>query len=229
MVRATGILFCVALALLRMSAASATEIEWAGTRWIARSGVGKPCASNRWNEEVASVDAEGWLHLTLARMTDGSFACVELESTKRFGFGRYAFEIRGPIGDIDPDVVLGVFMYPPADVGPDGTNEIDIEIARWGDANAPQINYTAWNRSQPGKRHAALPAPANTSQSTFAFTWQRDMVIWSSSLHDGRPVTVQGGVADQPQKLMINLWLFKRPEPRRGKEVEFIIKSLGPL
>ncbi|GJH02736.1 glycoside hydrolase family 16 protein [Paraburkholderia terrae] len=222
-------LLCVALALWWMAAASAAEIEWAGTGWQVRSGAGKPCASDRWNGRGAWVDAEGRLHLRLSRMPDGHFACVEVESVKRFGFGRYAFEIRGPIGDADPDVVFGVFMYPPADVGPDGTNEIDIEIARWGDACAPQINYTVWNRSHPGSRHTVLRVPDDIAQSTFAFTWQPGVVSWESPLQHGRGVVVRGGVADRPQKLIINLWLYRRPEPRSGKEVEFVIKSLGPL
>ncbi|WP_158660604.1 glycoside hydrolase family 16 protein [Paraburkholderia hospita] len=222
-------LLCGALALWWLSTASAAEIEWAGTGWNIRSGAGKPCASNRWNEHGAWVDVDGWLHLKLARMADGQFACVELESRRRFGFGRYAFEIRGPIGEVDPDVVFGMFMYPPADVGPDGTNEIDIEIARWGDANAPQINYTVWSRSRAGKRHTALDVPADTCQSSFGLTWQRDMVAWLSPLQGSQPAIFQGDIADQPQKLIVNLWLFKRPAPRNGREVEFMIKSLGTL
>lgn len=222
-------LLWIVLSLWWMAAASAAEIEWAGTTWHVRSGTGKPCASDRWNERGAWVDAKGALHLKLSRMPGGQFACVEVESRKRYGFGRYAFEIRGPIGDADPDVVFGVFMYPPADVGPDGTNEIDIEIARWGNAGAPQVNYTVWNRSYPGNRHAVLRVPDDTVQSTFAFTWQPGSVSWESPLQNGREVVVRGDVADRPQTLIINLWLYQRAVPRSGKEVEFIIKSVGPL
>ncbi len=225
-------LLCAILALLWVSAASAasaTGIEWAGSEWRVRTGSGKPCASDRWNADGAWVDPDGWLHLKIARLPDGRFACVELESTRRFGFGRYEFDVRGPIGSVDPDVVLGVFMYPPADVGPDGTNEIDIEIARWGEANAPQLNYTAWNRSRIGKRHATLSVPENVTHSLFAFNWQRDSVSWESPLQQGREVNFRGDIADRPQTLVINLWLFKRPCPRSGQEVEFMIKSLRPL
>lgn len=219
------------LSLWWMAGASAAEIEWAGIAWHVRSGTGRPCASDGWNERGAWVDAQGRLHLKLSRMPDGRFACVEVESLKRFGFGRYALEIRGPIGDPDPDpdVVFGVFLYPPADVGPDGTNEIDVEIARWGDASAPQVNYTVWNRSAPGNRHTVIRVPDDTTQSTFAFTWQPDSVRWESPLQHGQDVTVRGDIADQPQTLIINLWLYKRTGPRSGKEVEFIIKSLEPL
>jgi beta-glucanase (GH16 family) len=222
-------LLCALLALLCVSAASARGIEWAGTEWRVRTGTGKPCASDRWNADGAWVDTDGWLHLKVARSPDGRFACVEIESTRRYGFGQYAFDVRGPIGSVDPDVVFGVFMYPPADVGPDGTNEIDIEIARWGEPNAPQVNYTVWNRSDIGKRHAALHVQESITHSKFAFDWQHDSVSWESPLQQGHKVNFRGDIADQPQTLVINLWLFKRPGPRSGQEVEFMIKSLRPL
>ncbi|MFM0375802.1 glycoside hydrolase family 16 protein [Paraburkholderia strydomiana] len=222
-------LLCALLALLWMSVATGEQIEWAGTEWCVRTGAGKPCASDRWNADGAWVDADGWLHLKLARMPDGAYACVEVESIKRFGFGDYAFEVRGPIGSIDPDIVFGVFMYPPADVGPDGTNEIDIEIGRWGEQRAPQINYTVWNRDGIGKRHTALSVPEDTAQSMFALTWQHDYVRWESPLQQGRAVSFRGDIADRPQTLIVNLWLFRRSYPSNRQEVEFMIKSLRPL
>ncbi|WP_242681785.1 glycoside hydrolase family 16 protein [Paraburkholderia hospita] len=222
-------LLCTLFALLWMSVAAGAQIEWAGTEWRIRTGTGKPCASDRWNADGAWVDTDGWLHLKLARMPDGAYACVEIESIKRFGFGHYAFEVRGPIGSIDPDVVFGVFMYPPADVGPDGTNEIDFEIARWGEQRAPQINYTVWNRGGTDKRHTALGVPEDIAQSMFALTWQHDYVRWESPLQKAQVVSFRGDIADRPQTLIVNLWLFRRSSPRNRKEVEFMIKSLRPL
>jgi beta-glucanase (GH16 family) len=222
-------ILCAILVLLWASAASGAGIVWAGAEWGVRTGTGKPCASDRWSADGTWVDADGWLHLKIMRMQDGEFACVELESIKRFGFGHYAFEIRGPIGGVDPNVVFGVFMYPPKDVGPDGTSEIDIEIARWGEAHAPQLNYTVWNRSRIGKRHTALSVPEDIAQATFAFTWDRDRVSWDSPLQSGNAVSFSGDIADQPQTLTINLWLFKKRWPRNAQEVEFMIKSLRSL
>jgi hypothetical protein len=44
------------------------------------------------------------------------------------GFGRYQFWIEGRVDRLDPNVVLGLLNYPTPDVGPDATNEIDIDI-----------------------------------------------------------------------------------------------------
>ena len=63
---------------------------------------------------------------------------------QRLGFGTYEFKVTGPIDQFDKNVVLGLFDYPTADVGPDGTNEIDIEFSRWGNAANPIGNYTVW-------------------------------------------------------------------------------------
>ena len=60
----------------------------------------------------------------------------------RLGFGRYQFWTVGRVDRLDPNVVLGLFNYPTPDVGPDGTNEIDIEFAKWGKPEAPMGNYT---------------------------------------------------------------------------------------
>jgi hypothetical protein len=214
------------VALFFMVLANATEIDWAGVKWQVRSGGGSPCATNIWNEKGVWVDRNGWLHLKIIRLPSGKFACAEISSLKRFGFGNYEFEVAGPIGSIDKNVVLGVFMYPPKDVGPDGTNEIDVEIARWGYSEAPQVNYTAWFRSHKGNRHERVQVPDDLADATFRMIWQHEQVRLESSLSTEKLIGFNGDIADQPQTLMINLWLFKELYPSSHQEVEFVIKSL---
>jgi beta-glucanase (GH16 family) len=117
-------------------------------------------------------------------------------------------------------------MYPPKDVGEDGTNEIDIEIARWGHALAPQVNYTAWYRSHKGNRHDTVEVPKDLANATFDMTWQHDQVTWESPIQHGKTIDFRGDIADQPQTLIINLWLFHSPSPEDHNEVEFVIKSM---
>jgi len=206
--------------------AGATDLHWSGTAWHLRMNAGKPCATSYGNPKGAWVDAQGWLHLKIMQDSTGQFTCVELESQERFGFGHYAFEVRGPIGTIDPNVVLGIFMYPTPDVGKDGTNEIDIEITRWGNPNAPQLYYTVWGRDHPGGRYIKFAVPKDVDRSIFAFDWGPDAVSWQSPLQRGRDAGFQGDISNQPQKLHFNLWLFKHSSPSDGREVEFMIKWL---
>ncbi len=55
-------------------------------------------------------------------------------------------------------VVLGLFNYPTRDVGPDGTHEIDIEFARWGNDRTPIGHYTIRRRS----RSRRCPSPSGS-------------------------------------------------------------------
>jgi beta-glucanase (GH16 family) len=209
--------------------AVAAEIDWAGIKWEIRTGSGNPCATGIWSEKGVWVDHHGWLHLKIVKLPSGQFACAEITALKRFGFGRYEVEVQGPIGAIDRNVVLGIFTYPPKDVGPDGTNEIDIEIARWGHSKAPQINYTAWFRSRKGRRYARVQVPNDLTDAAFRMIWQPEQVRWESSLPNVKPFTLKGDIANQPQLLKINLWLFKEQQPFNQQETEFIIKSLRYL
>jgi beta-glucanase (GH16 family) len=218
--------FIIAALFLIPIVASATEIDWAGIKWRIRTGAGKPCASGIWNEKGVWVDSNGWLHLKIIKLPSGEFACVEINSLKRLGFGEYAADVEGPIGAVDKNVVLGIFMYPPKDVGPDGTNEIDIEIARWDRPDAPQVNYAAWFRSHKGNRHTEVHVPDNLTHASFRMLWQHEQVRWESSLPDAKPIVFKDDIADQPQILSINLWLFKSLQPSNQQEIEFVIKSL---
>lgn len=209
-----------------LSPALAAQLNWAGETWNIRAGTGSPCAASTWNPNGAWVDAAGRLHLRLQRMPNGQFACVEIETVRRMSFGQYNFDVSGPIGAIDPNVVLGMFLYPPKDVGKDGTNEIDIEIARWGNANAAPINYTAWYRSHKGNRHTSIDVAPTLDHAIFNLNWQPDSVTWTSDIAKSKPVGFQGDLALKPQKLMINLWLFRQSAPSDGREEEFVIRSM---
>jgi len=210
-----------------ITAAHAVPLDWAGIAWEIRSGGGAPCATSTWNEQGVWVDARGWLHLKLHRLPSGKFSCAEIRSVKRFGFGRYAFEISGPIGAIDKNVVFGFFLYPTRDVGPDGTNEIDIEVARWGHADGPQVNYTVWNRRKKGSRSSRVRVPENTNNATFTVDWQDGQVNWASSLQPDTTYGFRDDIANQPQTLSLNLWLFRQPAPEHVEDVEFVVKSLS--
>jgi|ERR1044071_2662413 hypothetical protein len=106
----------------------AKDVEFGGHTWTARSGRGGP-GPNIWDENNAWLDASTNLHLKISNR-DGKWSCAEVTMRRRLGFGRYQFQITGCLDLLDDNVVLGLFNYPTRDVGPDGTNEIDIEFAR---------------------------------------------------------------------------------------------------
>jgi len=121
----------MALFLLAAASAKATTLRFSGYDWTVKAGNGLGPGPCNWSDSNAWVDSDGALHLKLTKV-GGTWYCAEIESVQRFGFGEYQFWVEGAIDALDPNVVLGLFNYPPPAVGPDGTNEIDVELARWG-------------------------------------------------------------------------------------------------
>jgi len=153
-------------------------------------------------------------------------------------FGRYQFWVVGRLDRLDPNVVFGLFNYPTPDVGPDGTNEIDIEFAQWGKPKALAGNYTVWPTRE-GLRRASkrFPVELNGQYTTHRFIWNSTGVAFQSSHgHRDEDSSQLGNWMYQPQdplshisqKAMpvdINLWLFQGQPPRNGQQVELVVRS----
>ena len=162
---------------------------------------------------------------------------------KRLGFGKYEFEIKGPIDRLDDNVVLGLFNYPTRDVGQDATHEIDIEFARCGEARNPMGNYTVWPVEKARKQQSkSFPFDLKGDQSTHRFFWSQNRV-WFQSLRglrsddgeefsrwDFSPPEAAQRISQQAMPVHINLWLFKGLSPKNSQEVEIVVRrfSFGP-
>ena len=105
------------------------------------------------------------------------------------GFGTFQFQMIGRPDLLDPNTVFGFYTYPPASVGGDATNEIDIEFSRWGNLNARNGNYTVWPAVNGVPRSWSgfeLAAPQN-NESTHRFRWTPSTVsFWS--MHGFQPI-----------------------------------------
>ena len=117
------------------------------------------------------LDSADHLHLKISHR-GGKWSCAEITMQKRLGFGRYEFQTTGWLDRLDDNVVLGLFNYPTTDVGPDGTHEIDIEFARWGEARNPLGNFTVWPVERELKQVSkAFPVVLTGGEATHRFTW----------------------------------------------------------
>jgi hypothetical protein len=212
----------------------AKDIEFGGYTWTVRSGRGGP-GPNAWDENNVWLDTSTNLHLKIS-LRDGKWSCAEVTMRKRLGFGRYQFQTTGRLDRLDDNVVLGLFNYPTGDVGPDGTHEIDIEFARWGDSKNPMGNYTVWPVVKSLKQVSkSFPFTLASDQTTHRFIWSRERVkFWSleGCRDDDRedistwvysPSDAAQHISQQPMPVHINLWLFKGLAPKDGREVEVII------
>ena len=132
-------------------------------------------------------------------------------------------------------MVLGLFNYPTADVGKDGTNEIDIEFAHWGDGANPNGNFTVWPAKAGQKQTSSTFnfSLLGGDRSFHSFTWTPNVVRFRSSDGSGRmantwtfsPGDKASAIGRKPMPVHINLWLFEGKPPTDGKPVEIVIRS----
>lgn len=231
----------LALLVLAMPpvAHAAERLRFSGYDFTVKAGNGLGPGPNDWRPSQAFVDARGRLHLRLSRK-DGRWYAGEVESVARLGFGTYEIDVLADIGGQDRNVVFGFFTYPPADVGPDATHEIDIEFARWGRPRAPALNYTVWPVDpdlQPAHRQVGFPIGLRKSR--HRFTWMRDRVVYSSALigPNGRPYRevgwtfkpkdARGRISASPMPVFFNLWGFRGLPPSDGRPVEMIVERFS--
>lgn len=219
------------------TASVARTIHFCGYTWVVRpTGKGGP-GPNYWDQDNASVDTNGYLHLKLTQRNDRWYSS-EVYTQKRLGFGRYEFWISGQVDRIDRNVVLGLFNYPTSDVGSDGTHEIDIELAQWGNSAAPIGNYTVWPTTSSLPRESKqFSFVLSSDSSTHSFTWSPTKVFFQSQYgHDEvarrefatcvfQPPNPAVRISQAPMPVHLNLWCFKGLPPINGQEVEMIVRA----
>lgn len=212
-----------------------TEENWSVENNQSKPG---PCKYDKRNVEFDN----GKLHLRIVKR-EGQWTCAQVLSRKSFGFGLYRFYIVGQIDKLAPNVVFGLFNYG----GEDSINEVDIEFARWGDADLPNLNYTVYpqrkdvNRITEGHEFAL-----HGDHSTHSFLWQHDRVVFVSQhgLRSDNAYLIYGWTTPPepqpylhiPQKAMpidLILWVWSGDEnrnannaPSDGRSVEITIAGV---
>jgi hypothetical protein len=231
------VLAALATGLAATAQAGPKTISFSDHSWIVReSGKGGP-GPNHWRSQNVWLDANGYLHLKITHR-NGVWYCAELQTTDNMGFGTYQFWLDTPVNALDPQVVLGLFDYTVPGVGPDGTNEIDIEFSRWGNPKWPNGNYTVYpaKTGKPDTTHAFELTDAS-AESTHRFIRSSASVGFQSlaghqnngaGLYESwtfAPKNPQALVPQAPLPVHINLWLAKGKPPIDGQEVEVVIRS----
>jgi len=230
-------LCCAALGV--PSAAGAVTLSWKGHTWqVTSGGMAGVCQGDPNN---VTVDAAGYLHLKISR-NNNTWSAAELFTTDRLGFGTYQWQVDGPIDTFDKNVVLGLFPYgPAAGIGADGTNEIDIEYSRWGQANGPNGDWTNYPASgstigEMSYTFSLGGATLSTSRFTWTTTSITDFLFAGLQPIDGTagliktwtyaPSNPTVNIPQQALPLGMNLWCFSTP-PSDGNPVEIVIRDFS--
>ena len=226
-----------ALSLAFAASASAAPIQWKGYDWNVTDGGMAGVAEGKPGN--VSIDTSGALHLNV-KNNAGVWTASELFTSQKLGFGSYQWLIEGPVDTFDKQIVLGLFPYGPvAGIGSDGTNEIDIEWARWGQASGVNVGFTDYPASGSVVGTKSFQASLGGSTlSTARFTWS-SQYIESAVLKGHQAMTSETGllakwkysptnattnIPQQALPLGINLWCFDAP-PSDGRDVEIVLRD----
>jgi len=228
------ILFILSIAAYSQKTAEKREmLYFSGYEWYKRESNGyEGPGRNLFLAENVWLDDKGQIHLKI-RYIDGKWTCAETFTKEAFGYGDYYFFVRGRVDELDPNVVMGLFIYE------NDKQEIDIEFARWGYTSNPNAQYVVqpWYHRGNIHRFNMMLGQENT---THLISWRENSIYFKSWYgHCINPPddwiieewTYYGDDNPLPdnEQVHINLWLYDKngngcgDAPSDGKEVEVVI------
>ena len=204
-------------------------VTFAGASWAVKASAGLiGPGPNLFSDspENVWVDDAGQLHMRITAR-DGQWRSAEVILDRSLGYGTYRWTVASPVGRLDPNVVLGLFTW--SDDADYNHREIDIEVARWGDAaGASNAQYVVqpWDRAGNLRRFVQPDAAPTTHE----FTWTSKSVSFRSATPSGETIsawTYKG--RDVPragnERTRMNLWLNGGAPPADGAEVEVVLSG----
>jgi hypothetical protein len=227
-----------------VAASTPATIVWNGTQWNVKSGTGKNPGLNSWSPANVFVDANGDLHLSITNV-NGTWYCSEVWADAPLGFGTFQWQLTSAVDNLDPNVVLGLFVYGPTALGPDGTHEIDIEYSRFSSPTADVGRWTVFPNvivTPPLLGRSAYPLALGSNPATTSrFTWGTTNVAFAT--FDGlQPADSNAGliqswtyqpsdagttISQSPMPVHMNLWLFNGAAPSNGQGVEVVVHDFS--
>jgi len=166
------------------------------------------------NPAVVWVDDDGQLHLTLKNVS-GNWYCSEVTTAEALGYGDYILTTVGSLDLLDPQVVLGIFLW---EYGPcydyaytwwNAFNEIDIEYSRWGDPTDDLAQFVAQPYDYPGNLSRFDATFGVDEVASHAMRWLPGRVeyrVW------------RGGPTDESAETMVHSWTYTGPHIPRPEQ-----------
>jgi hypothetical protein len=212
---------------------TARTLRFSGYDWeirqIASDRGGSP---QRYHPDNAWVDAQGLLHLRIARR-EGHWTCAEVKLTRSLGYGTYALTVRDS-SRLEPAAVLSMFTWDDV-AGAESHREVDIELTRWGNPDSQNAQYVVQPYYVPANV-ARFAAPAGLL--THAFRWEPGRLA-SRTVRGGDPsartrpvaehVFTSGVPSPGGETIRINLYIFGSSATPLQNETEVVIEKFQYL
>ena len=113
-------------------------ITFSGYDWQVRQVPSDRGGQNDYDPANAWTDADGLLHLRLAKRDD-HWTSAEVILTRSLGYGTYAFTVRDT-STLDPAAAFSMLTWD-EEARDQNHRELDIEISHWGDPGVPNAHY----------------------------------------------------------------------------------------
>ncbi|MFO7655088.1 MAG: FlgD immunoglobulin-like domain containing protein [Candidatus Krumholzibacteriia bacterium] len=191
-------------------------VEFGGRNWRVKGPGYYGPGPNLFSDDVESVwvDDDGRLHLTNRRIGN-SWYSTEVALEEALGYGDYVFTTQGPLDQLDPAVVFGLFIwqygpcYDPGYLWWNPYNEIDVEFSRWGNPARGIGQFVAQPYDHPGNIERFDAVFAVDEITSHAFRWLADRVEFRSW---------RGGPADETPANAIHTWTYSGPHIPRPEQ-----------
>ena len=203
-------------------------VAFAGYTWSVKASSGPVGPGPNFfsdSSENVWVDGTG-LHLRIT-LRAGRWCAAEVILDRSLGYGTYRFTVASPVGQLDPNAVLGLFTW--SDDDDYYHREIDIEMARWGKpASTTNAQYVVQPSGTPGNvSDFAQPDVAGSVQE---FRWASNAVTFRSATAAGATIATwryTGKDVPKPddERTRINLWLNRGSPPMHGSAVEVALSD----
>jgi hypothetical protein len=219
---------------------SVMPVQWQGEVWTARESplVRQNPNQNYWLATPRNVftDDQDRLHLIADRC--GINWCGAAVSTTKndYSYGTYRFVLDTPMGDLDPNTVIGMFTFN-KDVKP-SHQESDVELSPWGatDPTARNAQWVIQPWKEPG--HLVEFTVPRMQPMTYEFNWRPKSVTFKARIGiepDGPVVSkwksteILPGVATPGTEVHLNIWFRKGFAPLDGSAQEAVFRSFTYL
>lgn len=177
------------------------------------------------------------LHLKIVQK-DGHWKCSEVISKNQFGYGRYVFNIKSRVDQLDPNAVLGIFLWDPNALK-NYNHEVDIEVSKWSVANNMNAQFVVQPFTNP-ENIKRFNMNLLGNYSSFTIDWFPDRILFNSyhghiecdPLVNAKPTNVpiqswvyksKGIPVPRQSNIRFNLWLNEGKAPVYGQDQEVII------
>jgi hypothetical protein len=165
-------------------------------------------------EDCVWVDSSDQLHLTLSNRS-GSWYSTEIVTEDALGYGDYILTTVGRLDLLDPQAVLGIFLW---EYGPcwddaytwwNAFNEIDIEYSRWQNPSSDIGQFVAQPYSWSGNIERFDYTFSEGEVVSHAMRWLPHRVeyrVW------------RGGPDDEAPENMVHSWTYTGPHIPRPEQ-----------